>query len=151
MQVVDRRTALKTTTAMATLLSLGIVSPAQAQAAGRAGFEAKSVADALKALGGTIAKSEEVTIVSPDIAENGNVVPVGAISKLANTTDIYLLIEKNPLPLTAAFSIMAGTEPDVQVRVKMGQSTDVIAVVKADGKLYSASKETKVTLGGCGG
>jgi sulfur-oxidizing protein SoxY len=79
------------------------------------------------------------------------VVPVGATSKLPNTTEIYLLVEKNPTPLAASFTIPAGTTPDIQTRVRMGQSTNVIAVVKADGKLFSATKETKVTLGGCGG
>ena len=62
-----------------------------------------------------------------------------------------LIVEKNPTPLSCAFMIPAGTGADVQTRLKMGQSTNVIAVVKADGKLYSATKETKVTLGGCGG
>jgi sulfur-oxidizing protein SoxY len=147
----DRRSVIKTTGAMATLLSLGIVTPAQAQAAGRAAFEAKSIEDALKAIGGTAAANDQVQIVSPDIAENGAVVPVGAISKLPKTTDIYLMVEKNPTPLSASFVIPAGTEADVQTRLKMGQSTDVLAVVKADGKLFMAKKETKVTLGGCGG
>jgi len=146
-----RRTVLKSTGAMATLLSLGIVTAEQAHAAGRAGFDAKTLEEALKALGGTAAASDQVTIVSPDIAENGAVVPVGAVSKLANTTEMYLLVEKNPTPLAAGFVIAAGTEADVQTRLKMGQSTNVLAVVKADGKLYSATKETKVTLGGCGG
>jgi sulfur-oxidizing protein SoxY len=146
-----RRTVLKSTGAMATLLSLGIVTAEQAMAAGRAGFEAKSLEEAIKALGGSAAANDQVAIVSPDIAENGAVVPVGATSKLANTTAIYLLVEKNPTPLAAGFSIPAGTEPEVQTRLKMGQSTNVVAVVKADGKLYSATKETKVTLGGCGG
>jgi sulfur-oxidizing protein SoxY len=146
-----RRTVLKRTGAMATLLSLGIVTAQQAQAAGRAGFDAKNLEEAVKALGGTAAANDQVTIVSPDIAENGAVVPVGAVSKLPNTTQIYLLVEKNPTPLAAGFTIPAGTEADVQTRLKMGQSTNVIALVKADGKLYSATKETKVTLGGCGG
>ncbi|MEZ5662900.1 MAG: thiosulfate oxidation carrier protein SoxY [Burkholderiaceae bacterium] len=147
-----RRTALKTTGAFATLVSLGIITQQQAMAAvDRAGFEAKTLADALKAIGGEGASSDQVTVVSPDIAENGAVVPVGASSKLPNTTEIYLLVEKNPSPLCAKFVIPAGTEPDVQTRLRMGQSTNVIALVKADGKLYSASKETKVTLGGCGG
>ena len=146
-----RRQALKTTGAMATLVSLGIVTTQQAHAAGRAGFEAKSLQDAIKAVGGSAAANDQVTIVSPDIAENGAVVPVGAVSKLPNTTEIYLMVEKNPTPLAAAFMIPAGTEPDVQTRLKMGQSTNVVAVVKADGKLFSATKETKVTLGGCGG
>jgi len=146
-----RRTVLKSSGAMATLLSLGIVTAQQAHAAGRAGFEAKSMEEAVKALGGTAAANDQVNIVSPDIAENGAVVPVGAVSKLPNTTEIYLLVEKNPTPLAAGFTIPAGTEPDVQTRLKMGQSTNVVALVKADGKLYSATKETKVTLGGCGG
>lgn len=146
-----RRTVLKSTGAMATLLSLGIVTAEQAQAAGRAGFDAKNLQDAIKALGGSVSANDQVQIISPDIAENGAVVPVGAISKLPNTTEIYLLVEKNPVPMAAAFMIPAGTEPDVQTRLKMGQSTDVVAIVKADGKLYSATKETKVTLGGCGG
>jgi len=147
----DRRTVLKAGGALATLVSLGVVTAEQALAAPREAFAAKSLADALKALGGEAATHAQVQIISPDIAENGAVVPVGAVSKLPNTTEIYLLVEKNPQPLAAAFMIAAGTEADVQTRLKMGQSTNVLAVVKADGKLYSAVKETKVTLGGCGG
>jgi sulfur-oxidizing protein SoxY len=148
----SRRTAIKTTGAFATLVSLGIVTQSQALAAvERASFQVKTLEDALKAIGGTPAASDQVTVVSPDIAENGAVVPVGATSNLPNTTDIYLIVEKNPTPLSCAFMIPAGTAADVQTRLKMGQSTNVIAVVKADGKLFSATKETKVTLGGCGG
>lgn len=148
----SRRVALKTTGAFATLVSLGLITQSQAQAAvDRAGFEVKTLAEALKAVGGTPATSDQVTVVAPDIAENGAVVPVGATSKLANTTEIYLIVEKNPMPLSAGFMIPAGTAADVQTRLKMGQSSNVVAVVKADGKLFSASKETKVTLGGCGG
>jgi sulfur-oxidizing protein SoxY len=147
-----RRQAIKTTGAMATLVSMGLVTQSQAQAAvDRASFEVKTMADALKAIGGTPATSDQISVVSPDIAENGAVVPVGATSKLADTTEIYLLVEKNPTPLSAGFILPAGTLAEVQTRLKMGQSTNVIAVVKAGGKLYSATKETKVTLGGCGG
>jgi sulfur-oxidizing protein SoxY len=148
----SRRTALKSTGAFATLISLGLVTQSEAQAAlERASFEVKNVEDALKALGGQPASSDQVTVVAPDIAENGAVVPVGASSKLPGTTDIYFIVEKNPMPLAAAFYFPDGTLPEVQTRVKMGQSTNVIVVVKAEGKLYSATKETKVTLGGCGG
>ncbi len=147
-----RRQAIKTTGAMATLVSLGLVTQTEALAAvERASFDVKTMADALKAIGGTPATSDQVTVVSPDIAENGAVVPVGVTSKLADTTEIYLLVEKNPTPLSAGFILPAGTLADVQTRLKMGQSTNVVAVVKAGGKLFSASKETKVTLGGCGG
>ncbi|AOW14491.1 thiosulfate oxidation carrier protein SoxY [Hydrogenophaga crassostreae] len=148
----SRRTAIKTTGAFATLVSLGIVTQSQAMAAiDRAAFQVKTLEDALKALGGTPVSSDKVAVVSPDIAENGAVVPVGATSSLPNTTEMYIIIEKNPTPLSCAFFIPAGTAADVQTRVKMGQSTNVVAVVKADGKLFSATKETKVTLGGCGG
>lgn len=148
----SRRTALKSTGAFATLISLGLVTQSQAHAAlERASFQVKTLEEALKAVGGQPASSDQVTVLAPDIAENGAVVPVGASSKLPDTTDIYIIIEKNPMPLAAAFSLPAGTLPEVQTRVKMGQSTNVIAVVKAGGKLYSATKETKVTLGGCGG
>mgnify|MGYP006173164583 FL=1 len=148
----SRRVALKTTGAFATLVSLGLISQSQAQAAvDRAGYEVKTLAEALKAVGGTPVNSDQVTVVAPDIAENGAVVPVGATSKLPNTTEIYLIVEKNPMPLSAGFMIPAGTTAEVQTRLKMGQSSNVVAVVKADGKLYSATKETKVTLGGCGG
>ena len=148
----SRRVALKTTGAFATLVSLGIITQSQAQAAiDHASFQVKSMEDAIKAVGGTPATSDQVTLNSPDIAENGAVVPVGASSKLPNTTEIYFIVEKNPMPLCAAFMIPAGTTPDVQTRLKMGQSSNIMAIVKADGKLYSAVKETKVTLGGCGG
>ncbi len=147
-----RRSVLKTSGALGTLVALGLITEKQALAqANRVGFEAKSLADALKAVGGNAATSDQVSLNAPDIAENGAVVPVGATSNLPNTTDIFLLVEKNPNPLAAAFVIPAGTEASVQTRLKMGQSTNVIAIVKADGKLYSATKETKVTLGGCGG
>jgi len=147
-----RRSVLKTSGALGTLVALGLITEKQALAqANRAGFEAKTFADAVKAVGGTPATNNQVSINAPDIAENGAVVPVGATSNLPNTTEIHLLVEKNPNPLAASFFIPAGTESSVQTRLKMGQSSNVIAIVKADGKLFSATKETKVTLGGCGG
>lgn len=135
------------------LAAAGLITPGQARAEwNKSAFDAKTIEETLKALGASApANSADVQITAPDIAENGAVVPVGATSKLPNTTEMYLIVEKNPTPLSAAFMIPAGTAADVQTRLKMGQSTNVIAVVKADGKLYSASKETKVTLGGCGG
>ena len=89
--------------------------------------------------------------MSPDIAENGAVVPVGVTSNIPGTTEIFILVEKNPNPVSASFVIGTGTEPSVQTRVKMGETSKVIAVVKANGKVYTTTRETKVTLGGCGG
>jgi sulfur-oxidizing protein SoxY len=106
----------------------------------------------VKAMGGGAAvESKDITITSPDIAESGAVVPFTISSKLGKTDQIALLVEKNPNILAASFSIPEGTEPWVNTRVKMGQTSNVIALVKADGKFYYTAKEVKVTLGGCGG
>lgn len=133
-------------------ISAGIL-PASASADwNKAAFEAKNMSDVLKAMGGSAPeKSGDITITAPDIAENGAVVPVAVASKLANTQMIAILVEKNPSSLAAEFDILPGTEPNVGTRVKMGQSSNVHAVVKAGGKYYVATKEIKVTLGGCGG
>lgn len=148
----NRRALLKSAGAFGVLIAAGAISAADVLAADvQSGFDAKNLADALRILGGTAADSKEITITTPDIAENGAVVPVSVSSTLAGTTEIYLFVEKNPNPMAAVFMIPADTEPMVQTRLKMGQSTNVLVVVKAGGKLYSASKETKVTLGGCGG
>ena len=125
---------------------------AQQQAWNKAAFDTKSVEDTVKALGGSApAQSGDISITAPDIAENGAVVPVAVTSKIPNTQGIYVLVEKNPNTLAAGFTIPAGTEPAVSTRIKMGQTSNVHALVKADGKFYVASKEIKVTLGGCGG
>ncbi|XLZ70841.1 thiosulfate oxidation carrier protein SoxY [Massilia sp. SR12] len=148
-----RRSVLKSTSALGLLVASGLLTTRQALAAGgREAFSAKSLADALAAVGGTPADNKEIAIISPDIAENGAVVPVGVTSAIPGTSEIYILVEKNPNPLAAIFKIPDDTNAAVQARLKLGQSTNIVAVVKtADGKLYSATKETKVTLGGCGG
>jgi sulfur-oxidizing protein SoxY len=118
----------------------------------KAAFETKSLNDAVKAMGGAApTESKDIVITSPDIAENGAVVPFTISSKMPKTESMALLVEKNPNILAASFNIPDGTEPWVNTRVKMGQTSNVIALVKADGKFYYASKEVKVTLGGCGG
>ena len=137
---------------IAAAISAGIL-PAPAFADwNKAAFDAKNMNDVLKAMGGSAPeKSSDITITAPDIAENGAVVPIAVASKLANTQSISILVEKNPSSLAAEFDILPGTEPNVGTRVKMGQSSNVHAVVKAGGKYYVATKEIKVTLGGCGG
>ena len=153
-----RRDMLKTGGGL-TLLSLvaaaGWLKPGDAWAAewNKAAFDTKSMDETLKTIGATTpAQSKDITFPStPDIAENGAVVPVSIISAIPKTESIAILVEKNPNMLTAIFDIPPGTEPSVSTRVKMGQSSNVYALVKADGKYYVASKEIKVTLGGCGG
>jgi sulfur-oxidizing protein SoxY len=136
------------------LAAIGLLpaSEAMAQQLDPAAFKAKTVADAIKALGAAApVESKDVVITAPDIAENGAVVPVGIKSSLPNTQFIALLVEKNPSALAGAYDILPGAEPEVNMRVKIGESSDVYAIVRADGKFYMARKEVKVTLGGCGG
>ena len=115
-------------------------------------FDGKTLADTYKAMGATqIAESGDVQIIASDIAENGAVVPVQAVSKIPGTTQIAVLVEKNPNMLAASFDIGPDIVPDVTTRIKMGQTSNVIVLVKAGDKYFSAAKEIKVTLGGCGG
>ena len=118
----------------------------------KAAFESKTLADAVKAMGGSGAtESKEVTLSAPEIAENGNVVRLGAQSAMAGTTWLGLIVEKNPAALTAGFDIYPGTEANMSTNVKMGQSSNVYALAKVGDKFFYAVKEVKVTLGGCGG
>jgi sulfur-oxidizing protein SoxY len=114
-------------------------------------FKAPDMNGVFKELGTTPTPSDQIQFASPDIAENGAVVPVSITSKLPNTEQIMVLVEKNPNPLAAVFMIPEGTEGFISTRVKVGQTGNIYAVVKAGGKFYSAMRETKVTLGGCGG
>ena len=140
----------------AILATLGLFPhAAQAQAAGfnTAAFDAKTMADLMKSLGGGApAESKDVTITGPDIAENGAVVPVGASTTLPGVKRLLLLVEKNPAMLSAMFDVTDAVDANFLTRVKMGQSSNVFAVaMMADGKVLYAVKEIKVTLGGCGG
>jgi sulfur-oxidizing protein SoxY len=139
---------------LALLFAAGIAKPGDvlAQDWNQAAFAMKTVPEAMRALGAQApAVSAAIQIKAPEIAENGAVVPIAIESKLPGTESITLLIEKNPQPLAASFNIPAGTEPNVSTRVKIGESSDVYALVKAEGKFYMAKKEIKITLGGCGG
>ena len=153
----QRRTALRHSANLAgLLLSLGwLPGVARAQAAGfnRAAFDAKTLAEALKALGaGTPTESKDISLQAPDIAENGAVVPLGASTSLAGVKRMLCLVEKNPAALAAAFDLGEGIDANVSTRVKMGQTSNVYAVAfMADNRVLFAQKEVKVTLGGCGG
>jgi sulfur-oxidizing protein SoxY len=144
-------------TVMGLMVAAGLVKPGSAFAQqgnwNKAAFETKSLNEAVKAMGGDAPiESKDIAFVNtPDIAENGAVVPFTIQSKIPKTEQIALLVEKNPNVLVASFNIPDGTEPWVNTRAKMGQTSNVFAVVKADGKYYYAAKEVKVTLGGCGG
>ena len=149
----SRRTTLQQGAIVAGLLMSTGLFPQYALAFNAKAFEAKTLADVLKALGaGAPTESKDVTITGPDIAENGAVVPLGASTALPGVKQLLVLVEKNPSALIAVFNMTDSVDSNISTRAKMGQSSDVYAVaVMNDGKVLYAKKEVKVTLGGCGG
>lgn len=150
----NRRALLLRSVAASLLASIGsMVTTNRVFAAwNKSAFEAKSMADAYKSLGAAQpAESGDIQIIASDIAENGAVVPLQAVSKIPGTSEISFLVEKNPNMLAAMFEIGPDLVPEVTTRIKMGQTSNIIVLVKAGDKYFTATKEIKVTLGGCGG
>ncbi len=156
MTSMKRRTFLRGAAASSMIglaVSAGLLKPRMVMAAWpQAGFDAKAVDGALSALHqlSSLVPSADINIKAPDIAENGAVVPI-TVSTGLPAEAITVIVEKNPFPLAANFIMGAGAVGYVSTRVKMGKTSKLIAVVKAGGKLHSADKEVKVTIGGCGG
>lgn len=149
-----RREMLQRSAAVAGMLAgMGLLPQAAMASWNKAAFEAKNMADLMKAMGTSApTESKDVTITGPDIAENGAVVPVGCSTTLAGAKKLMILVEKNPNMLCAMFDVTDGVDANFTTRVKMGQSSDVYAVaITADNKVLFSRKEIKVTLGGCGG
>ena len=146
----SRRRALKLLAGVAFAVAL----PGRLMAAlvrPQAAFDARNLQDIYTALGAVPQDSDLIQLETPDIAENGAVVPVSVTSTIPDTRKIYIAIEKNPNPLAAVFTIPEGTDAWVSTRVKVAQTCVIYAMVEAGGKLYKVGRETKVTLGGCGG
>lgn len=148
-----RRGLLKAAGVLGAAFAAGLLKPIAALAAwNKEAFASKSTADAMKVLGAPGAEaSNAIVIEAPQIAENGAVVPIEITSKIPNTTSIAVLVEKNPYPLVAKFDFTEGALPFVKLNAKMGETSDVRVVATAGGKHYAATKEIKVTIGGCGG
>lgn len=150
-----RREALKKGLAAAGVAGGGgLLAAGLAHAFNKSAFQATSVQDAVKALGGSgsLAESRDVTLQGPEIAENGAVVPLAGASTLPGLKLLAFMVEKNPNTLSAAFHVSDAVEANFSTRVKMAETSQVYAVaIAADGKAFYAKKEIKVTLGGCGG
>jgi len=152
----QRRDVLRLGTVLGLAVAAGVLRPEQARAAqeqwNKQAFSGHSVDDVIKALGGSSAsENDKVVLTAPDIAENGAVVPVSVASHLPGTTQISILVPNNPNALAATFNFPEGSLPDIATRIKMGKTSDIYVLAKADGKFYTAHKKVKVTLGGCGG
>ncbi|MEA3303254.1 MAG: thiosulfate oxidation carrier protein SoxY [Pseudomonadota bacterium] len=153
----SRRLFLKQTSVAGTAavaMGAGLLTPQALLAEwNEAAFKEKDVDAAIKAMTGSDSseESDKIHIKAPDIAENGGVVPVSVTSDLEGVTDILILAPNNPVPMVAAFTLGEGAEAFARTNIKMGKTGDVVAVVKAGDKTYTAKKAVKVTIGGCGG
>jgi len=145
-----RRSVLR---AVAVAMAAAMLRPLQLLAGqwNKAAFDAKAVADALKGIGVTAMEdSDKIVLKAPEIAENGAIVPLEIASQIPGTQAIYILVDKNPQPLTAVFEFVNGAEAFVATRIKMNESSRVRIVARAGGKFYVTMREVKVTIGGCG-
>ncbi|MCU0973431.1 MAG: thiosulfate oxidation carrier protein SoxY [Burkholderiales bacterium] len=148
-----RRSFIRATGRLALALAAGLLVPLRALAGAwnQPGFDAKTLADALKSIGATTAvNSPDILVKAPEIAENGAIVPIEVVSTIPNTRFIAILAEKNPFPLIGTFDLRDGAEGFVSTRVKLGQTSLVRVIVKTNDTVYSAAREVKVTIGGCG-
>lgn len=147
---VQRRRLLQMTALVSLMAGAGLMTEAQAATWNKAAFAAKTLDDVLKVLGDSAPqKSSAVILRAHDIADNGAAVPV-SIETALNATEMAILIEKNPSPMAALFTIPKGAEAFTSIRVKMNQTSNVFALAKVEGKWLMTSKEVKVTLGACG-
>lgn len=151
-----RRALLRGAGASATLavaVAGGLLAPLRAWADGwnQSAFDSRALADALRSIGATTAvESSDILIKAPEVAENGAIVPIEVVSRIPDTRFIAILAEKNPFPLIGTFDLRDGAEGFVSTRVKLGQTSLVRVIVKADDKVFTASREVRVTIGGCG-
>jgi sulfur-oxidizing protein SoxY len=149
-----RRTFLQGTLAASAAglaVSAGLLTPSRVMAEGGGAFDAKTLDDALKAMALTPTESKDIAIKAPEIAENGAVVPVTISTTIPDAKEISILVQDNPTPLAGTFILGEGAEAMASTRIKMGKTSNIVAVVKAGDKAYSAKQEVKVTIGGCGG
>lgn len=153
----SRRIILKATMAAGTLAvaaGANLLTPSTVLAAWPAkAFQAKKLDDAMNAMTGKArpTASGDIKIDAPDIAENGAVVSVKVKTTLPKVESISVYVPVNAFPLSASYILSNQMETTITGRIKMAKTADIVAIVKSNGKLYTAKKGVKVTLGGCGG
>ena len=151
-----RRQFMKTATYVGAIAAVGSVALTPQRAIGawnKDAFAARDVDSAISNAMGSSSHSptDKITLKAPDIAENGAVVPITVDADMEGVELISIVASANATPLTSSYELSAASVPFVSTRIKMGETANVIAVVKAGGQLHSTSKEVKVTIGGCGG
>lgn len=153
---IERRKVLKgalATSLVALAATWGIPGSVARAARPQMAFDADDVDGTLKALFGqdAVQDSDGIIVKGPEIAENGAVVPIKVTANIDNAQSIAIIVPENPAPMVASFDLQPDVVPEVSVRIKMGKTSDVIALVRSNGQVYRGAKEVKVTIGGCGG
>jgi sulfur-oxidizing protein SoxY len=153
----SRRIILKASMAAGTLAiaaGANLLTPSTVLAAWPAkAFKAKKLDTAMDAITGKgrPKASSDIKVDAPDIAENGAVVSVKVSTTLPKVESISIYVPVNAFPLSASYIFSNQMETSITGRIKMAKTADIVAIVKSNGKLYTAKKGVKVTLGGCGG
>jgi sulfur-oxidizing protein SoxY len=147
---IQRRRLLQRAVTGAVACSVGQAARAAAAPDEALAFAAQSFPDAIQALGGVPKPSAQITLELPQVAENGALVPISVTSRLPGTREILVVVDGNPQPVAARFTIPEGTEPSVATRIRMAQSGTVYAAVRTDEGLFATARATQVTVGGCG-
>ena len=151
--MINRRKFMTALGASSSVAAAVLAFPGNVLAWAESAFKATTLAEAETALfpGSPAQPSGQVKLKAPQIAENGAVVPITVSSDLPDVSNISILVDKNPNPLCASFDIDPSLKPEISVRIRMGETSNVVAMVRAGDKTYRASQEVKVTIGGCGG
>ncbi len=153
MQQMNRRDFLQVGTALSLAFAAGALKPSEVFGAewDNKLFDAKTVSEAVWAMGGDVAvNSNQVLLSGPEMVGSGFVVPLSMESKIENTDFMLVVVHKNPLPVTAAFVIPPGTDPMINTRIKMGETSTIYGIARADGKYYVGNTMIKVRAGGGG-
>jgi sulfur-oxidizing protein SoxY len=153
----QRRIFLGRTVAASTVMmamAAGLLAPARVIAAWpEKAFSQKTVDTAIQTLFGNKAyeNSKDISLKTPDIAENGAVVPVKVRTTIPGAESISVIAYENVRPLAITADFAGNARPALSTRIKLGKTSKILALVKANGKVYGASRTVKVTIGGCGG
>ncbi|AFI83700.1 thiosulfate oxidation carrier protein SoxY [Methylophaga nitratireducenticrescens] len=117
-------------------------------------FNAKTIEDAILTFLGEAEEVNDETIQftvgsPPTYAVNGASVPVEISSSLKNIQRVALLVEKNPFPLAMAVEPTSAVGFPFKTMLKVAEDSEIVAMVRADNKLYRTSRYVEIDIGGC--
>lgn len=148
----SRRRALARLLALCAAPLLALRALAQPHQRPNRAFAQEDVVATLRELYGRddIPASDEIRIGVAKLAENGAVVPVKVEVDLPHVDEITLIATRNPVPLIGRFACGPRTRPFVATRVKLAETSEIVAVVRRGEELLLARAPVEVTIGGCG-